>query len=421
MLSQNPSPCSGVALTTPIVYEIGNFATGATVTGLPTGMTGLFNTTTGQLTISGSSTQIGGPYTYTVTATGGCNPPSTTGAITILPSATITLTSGAGTNLPELCINDVLATNITYALSNGATSATISGILPTGITFDTATLTLSGTPTESGTFSYTVKTVGGCGESQLSGTFKVNPLPVITLPQDGFICVDDAGNPLPTSTTTLTTGLSAANHTFIWTDVNGVIAGENGNSYVATAPGVYSVEATNNTTGCSNVASTTVITSFGPQIVKAIASAYFSEEQVITVSVLPAGNYEYQLENGAWQDSNQFFNLPSGQYTVTVRDKVGCGSKDASIRIITYPKFFTPNGDGYNDRWNISDLSDQSDSKIYIFDRMGKLIKQISPQGEGWDGTFNGQPLPGTDYWFNVFFKEDGISKEFKAHFSIKR
>ena len=421
LLSQNPSPCSGVALTTPIVYEIGNFATGATVTGLPTGMTGLFNTTTGQLTISGSSTQIGGPYTYTVTATGGCNPPSTTGAITILPSATIALTSGAGTNLPELCINDVLATNITYALSNGATSASISGILPTGITFDTATLTLSGTPTESGTFSYTVKTVGGCGESQLSGTFKVNPLPVITLPQDGFICVDDAGNPLPTSTTTLTTGLSAANHTFIWTDVNGVIAGENGNSYVATAPGVYSVEATNTTTGCSNVASTTVITSFGPQIVKAIASAYFSEEQVITVSVLPAGNYEYQLENGAWQDSNQFFNLPSGQYTVTVRDKVGCGSKDASIRIITYPKFFTPNGDGYNDRWNISDLSDQSDSKIYIFDRMGKLIKQISPQGEGWDGTFNGQPLPGTDYWFNVFFKEDGISKEFKAHFSIKR
>ncbi|MBY0486136.1 MAG: T9SS type B sorting domain-containing protein, partial [Flavobacteriaceae bacterium] len=58
--------------------------------------------------------------------------------------------------------------------------------------------------------------------------------------------------------------------------------------------------------------------------------------------------------------------------------------------------------------------------KIYIFDRFGKLIKQISPDGAGWDGTYNGQPLPSTDYWFTVDYMES-IDKQFKAHFSLKR
>ena len=100
---------------------------------------------------------------------------------------------------------------------------------------------------------------------------------------------------------------------------------------------------------------------------------------------------------------------------------MGCGELSTTIRIIDYPKFFTPNNDGYNDYWNIPDLVDQETSKIEIFDRYGKLLKEISPKGQGWDGTLNGQPLPSTDYWFKVFFEEDGIPKEFKAHFSLKR
>ncbi|MFC6095016.1 T9SS type B sorting domain-containing protein [Flavobacterium qiangtangense] len=40
---------------------------------------------------------------------------------------------------------------------------------------------------------------------------------------------------------------------------------------------------------------------------------------------------------------------------------------------------------------------------------------------QGWDGTMNGSPLPSTDYWFRVEFSEQGVAKEFKAHFSLKR
>uniref|UniRef100_UPI0037510271 T9SS type B sorting domain-containing protein n=1 Tax=Flavobacterium sp. TaxID=239 RepID=UPI0037510271 len=83
--------------------------------------------------------------------------------------------------------------------------------------------------------------------------------------------------------------------------------------------------------------------------------------------------------------------------------------------------YFTPNGDGYHDSWNIVGLANQPNAKIYIFDRFGKLIKQISSNGDGWDGTFNGQQLPATDYWFSVNYLEQTIEKQFKAHFSLKR
>jgi len=52
---------------------------------------------------------------------------------------------------------------------------------------------------------------------------------------------------------------------------------------------------------------------------------------------------------------------------------------------------------------------------------MGKLIKQISPASNGWNGTFNGQPLPSSDYWFTVEYTEKGIQKVFKSHFTLKR
>ncbi|WP_394908110.1 T9SS type B sorting domain-containing protein, partial [uncultured Mesonia sp.] len=77
------------------------------------------------------------------------------------------------------------------------------------------------------------------------------------------------------------------------------------------------------------------------------------------------------------------------------RDKNGCGTTVREIAFIDYPKFFTPNEDGYNDTWNIIGLGEANiGAKIFIFDRYGKLLKQLSPSGPGWDGTFNGKPMP---------------------------
>ena len=106
-----------------------------------------------------------------------------------------------------------------------------------------------------------------------------------------------------------------------------------------------------------------------------------------------------------------------------VRDKNGCGLAITSVTVIDYPKFFTPNGDGYNDTWNIAGINAQPNAQIFIFDRYGKLLKQISPTGDGWNGTFNGHNLPSADYWFTVKYIEpnSGDKKEYSAHFALKR
>ncbi|MGL2967635.1 T9SS type B sorting domain-containing protein, partial [Flavobacterium sp. XGLA_31] len=83
-----------------------------------------------------------------------------------------------------------------------------------------------------------------------------------------------------------------------------------------------------------------------------------------------------------------------------------------NVETIDYPHYFTPNGDGYHDTWNIQGLVNQAGAKIYIFDRYGKLLKQISPTSPGWDGTMNGHLLPADDYWFTVDFLEGVNSRQ---------
>lgn len=149
----------------------------------------------------------------------------------------------------------------------------------------------------------------------------------------------------------------------------------------------------------------------------------FSENQIVTVTATDVGNYLYQLDFGPVQSSPVFEHVSMGTHTLTVYDANGCSPpiiKD-NVLVIDYPTYFTPNGDSFHEYWNIPDLSVFSNSKIFIFDRYGKLLKQISPDGLGWDGTFIGQPLPSTDYWFTAEYTERNVSKTFKAHFSLKR
>lgn len=149
----------------------------------------------------------------------------------------------------------------------------------------------------------------------------------------------------------------------------------------------------------------------------------FSKNQIITVTPSNSGNYLYQLDSGPFQTSSVFENVASGLHSITVIEKNGCSTPivENNILVINYPKFFTPNGDSFNDKWNIFSLKDHLDTRIYIFDRFGKLLKDISPLESGWDGTYIGQPMPADDYWFTVKYAEQNNIKEFKAHFSLKR
>ncbi|MDA9334615.1 T9SS type B sorting domain-containing protein [Flavobacteriaceae bacterium] len=150
----------------------------------------------------------------------------------------------------------------------------------------------------------------------------------------------------------------------------------------------------------------------------------FDANQIISVTATGGnGDYEYQIDGGPWQNSGVFENVFGCEtHTVRAREVLGCSTvPQKNINLIYFPKFFTPNNDGFNDTWNIKCLENQASAKIRIFDRYGKLIKQIRPSGNGWDGTYNGTRLTGTDYWFEIsYINSDGISSKYNAHFSLR-
>ncbi|MBK7710495.1 MAG: hypothetical protein IPJ37_05815 [Bacteroidales bacterium] len=167
--------CISTAITN-ITYSTTG-ATGATFSGLPAGVTGGWAANV--VTISGTPT-ASGTFNYTITLTGGCGTVTRTGTITVTPNNTITLTSAAGTDNQTICINTLL-TNITYS-TTGATGATFAG-LPAGVSGSWAAnaITISGTPTASGTFNYTITLTGGCGTITRTGTIRVSANNTITL------------------------------------------------------------------------------------------------------------------------------------------------------------------------------------------------------------------------------------------------
>lgn len=182
--------------------------------------------------------------------------------------------------------------------------------------------------------------------------------------------------------------------------------------------GTYIVTITN-ANGCTKTRTFTVVNSEVATITD-IDVTDFEEHLTATISVTGNGNYEYSLDGSNFQDSPTL-NLPSsGEYTVYVNDKNECGVVSKTFYALSYPKFFSPNGDNYNDTWYIKNLDkkDLEQSKIYIFDRYGKLLKQINPNRMGWNGIYDGHQLPASDYWFVL---ELTNGKTVKGHFSLIR
>lgn len=255
--------------------------------------------------------------------------------------------------------------------------------------------------------------------------FVVNPLPVFDVDGDQIVCLNLTAIPLQTYNV-------GGTYTYKWTrtdssSVTTPLPDTTRNIYVNQG-GVYTVTATA-TDGTNCERSKTIL-------VEESNIAYIdldaiqindltnngSNNIVIDTTDLGIGDYEFSLDDplGPYQDAPLFENVKPGIHKVYVQDKNNCGITDIEVSVLGYPKYFTPNGDGFNDRWNILGVTNQfqSNSRIYIFDRYGKLLKELAPLGNGWDGIYLGKPLPASDYWFRVYL-DDG--REFKGHFTLKR
>jgi gliding motility-associated-like protein len=247
----------------------------------------------------------------------------------------------------------------------------------------------------------------------------VNKLPE-PKPKDGIVCINSVTNEL-LNAYVISSELSANNHSFQWLNSAGLVLGTS-SSYTAILPGTYTVIATNTSTSCVSLPVIVVVNQSEPAEVSYVVNDDFGTNQSITITANGlGGNYEYQLDNGSFQDSPIFYNVISGMHTITVNDKNGCEPTILEIVVLNYPYFFTPNGDGANDTWNIKDLFQQKDAIIEIYDRYGKLLKQIKPNSSGWNGMYNTSLMPSDDYWFTVHYSYNNEQREFKAHFALKR
>ncbi len=249
--------------------------------------------------------------------------------------------------------------------------------------------------------------------------FIIHPRPIIDQEDTVLICSPD-------TQTTLDAGIiddtPTAAYTYQWYKNNLLLPGKINPTLVVNSAGNYSVHV-KNSFGCSTRRTITVIASEIASI-QNIAVADLTEINSILITVNGSGHYEYSLDdsNGPYRESNFFNNVPFGLHELYVRDQNGCGLVGPiPVAVLGIPQYFTPNADGYHDYWNlqgVAPMSNNAHSVIYIFDRFGKLIKQIQPINEGWDGTYNGNELPADDYWYTIQLSDGRLVK---GHFALKR
>ncbi|MDD3722334.1 MAG: T9SS type B sorting domain-containing protein [Lutibacter sp.] len=227
---------------------------------------------------------------------------------------------------------------------------------------------------------------------------------------------------------TISTYNAKGNYTYKWRNENGTIIGVNPFLEISAA-GNYSVIATS-AEGCESFSKTikaipSVIATISQNDIAVVDD---SDNNSITIATqnLGIGDYEFSMDKpyGNYQDEPFFENVSPGFHTIYIQDKNSCGIASIEVSVIGYPKFFTPNNDGHNDTWNVLGVNENffQQATVYIFNRFGKLITEIDLYGNGWNGTFNGNYLPATDYWFSVELVDlQGNVRVKRGHFSLIR
>ena len=249
------------------------------------------------------------------------------------------------------------------------------------------------------------------GQCALPFTLQVSIEPFSTTISDLFICLDENANVV--ASVVLNTGLNRNLYTFAWFENDQPLSASN-ESLSVTNPGIFEVLATRNSNGCSERFVFNV-EALQPIDFTFEVSEDFEPNQFVTIFASGgSGNYLYSFNDLPFQENPTFEATNAGEVLVIVKDENGCYETTKRIPIWNYPKFFTPNADGFNDTWGIKT---RENILVYIYDRYGKLVKNLK-NSEQWNGTFNDRILPATDYWFVLYY---GEGKIFKSNFSLVR
>ena len=327
---------------------------------------------------------------YVETAATGCTTARTAVEAKIINTPTITSTNTPATNCgPGLFTLEASSTEgtINWYSQNGGS------IAGTGLVYITQTIS-------SNTTYYAEAVNNGCiNNTKTPVDLIVYPLPIVS---------DQTRTKCVLQTITLDAGVPNMN--YLWS--TGAVT----QTIDVIDKGTYTVDVTSPAPeNCTSKKTINVVENSKPEIKNITV-----DETTVTIELVKNESYfEFSIDGINYQSSNVFTNAPSGLQTAYVREVNLCSIDQKSFIVIIVPKFFTPNNDGHNDIWEIKALINYPLSEVTVFDRYGKLITQLNSFNQSWDGTFNKNQLPSTDYWYVL--KLDKESPELKGHFSLKR
>jgi gliding motility-associated-like protein len=197
------------------------------------------------------------------------------------------------------------------------------------------------------------------------------------------------------------------NATYLWS------TGATTQTIIIWTAGNYSVTITNNF-GCSTIKNFAATVYPLPRF-----DTVLVENDQITIVPLNIGDFEYSIDGVNYFSSPQFTITEGGLYTAYIREIHDCGYRSKDFVVVSTPPYFTPNNDGINDHWSIKGTQYYPKATTVIFDRNGQLIKTLTQNNLLWDGTFQNEKLPSTDYWFVAEIPE--TQQIIKGHFSLIR
>lgn len=180
--------------------------------------------------------------------------------------------------------------------------------------------------------------------------------------------------------------------------------GEISQSIVVQEAGIYSLEL-QVTAGCSGTMN--FIVNEGPLLQAEISVNDFQlNNEILIEASLSEGTILYSIDGGnTFSTSGTFSNLTPGTYIVVIADEAGCNRIVETVVVRGAPRFFTPNSDGYNDRWHVINAQNYEGMEIEIYDRFGKQMATLTNRSEGWDGVYNGKQLATNTYWYSIKYE----------------
>ena len=375
--------------------------------------TEIANETKNQYTIANTTSADNGKYGFEISFKG-CKESVTLTDLTVIPAISVQLPT-----TPTICEGEEVDLEVTNIQPQGTTvSWEADATIVSGENSSKATVkpTYAGGASHQAEYVYTAVAFNSICNSTEKYPVKVLVDEALSGSISGrnAICENE-------STTLNATAYDAS--TYTWKEGATVLAQSGVVTVKPLVTTTYEVEMTRGK--CSATDNYMVEVTTNPVIVS-VDSVGVRDRQVITEAGKGTAPFEF------WYDENTtnasvddiFYGLTFTTHVAHVKDINGCQASYKFILdppAINVPEFFTPNGDGVNDKWVVGSLAEvYPDALVVIYDRFGKeLIQFKGGDIDGWDGTYNGVPMPSTDYWYVIDIEE--IDMQYSGHFTLLR